>query len=111
MKHLLLVLSIVIISNGCGYGVAGHTLRSSDRNAYYAAHPDLDPKIRDAMEWKKVIVGMNKEEVRLSLGQPFSVKVENETKERWKYNRCHHGGCTGFYYIHFENGVISSIER
>jgi hypothetical protein len=84
-KKLLIVLIVASIF----LGACAPTLTQS-REEYVKAHPNLDPKIKDAILQGKATVGMTLEEVKASCGEPniLSSGVEaGKYCDYWGYKR------------------------
>ena len=73
---------------------------------YIRDNPDIKPKIKQAIFEMKVIIGMNKEQVKLVMGKPRDINrtvTSYNTSEQWIY------GSFGPY-LYFDNNVLSSWQ-
>lgn len=82
----------------------GHTLR---RQQYVESNPELPAKTVEYILAGKIVIGMTKEQVEASWGQPRDV---NRTvgswgvHEQWIYGS--YAGC----YLYFEEGILTSWQ-
>jgi hypothetical protein len=65
-QTLALFLVLALFLGAC----ATPTTLTQSREAYVKAHPDLDPKVKNAILQGGVMVGMTQDEVRASCGEP-----------------------------------------
>jgi hypothetical protein len=78
----------------------------NDRKDYFAAHPGLSPSIVSAINEEKIILGMDEEQVRLSLGEPEAINESVGSygrQDQWVY-----GSSQSLY---FKNGILDSWQR
>jgi hypothetical protein len=82
------------------------------RIIYLKLNPDLEPKVRSAIEDCKIYIGMRKEDVRASWGGPTRVNRTVERygiHEQWVY--CKYGDClSGAIYVYFDDGILTSWQ-
>ena len=113
-KQGMLVVLISFYLSGCIYVLGdgkinkeGKVLRGSK---YTNAHPELKEEIKNAIISGELILGMTKEQVKASWGEPKSYwdKIEerdlnyNVILEEWRYGK--YSGIRN--YIYFENGKL-----
>ncbi|MCH9684263.1 MAG: hypothetical protein K0V04_22710 [Deltaproteobacteria bacterium] len=86
-----------------GNKAAAHTEPTPQqrRQKFVEAHPDLSPKVRDAIVAGSLVAGMNHEEVRASLGRPISMgAILPETPEggdeAWRFEEVAYGTQTDY---------------
>jgi putative hemolysin len=99
-KTLALVLAMALLVGAC----ATPTTLMQSREAYVRAHPNLDPKVKDAILQGKATVGMTQEEVRVSCGDPNLVSAgtrEGQYCDLWGYKR---------YTVTFQNGKVVDVK-
>ena len=83
------------------------------RQWYVKRHPDIDQYIREAILEGSIVMGMNKDEVVASWGDPYD---KNRTvgswgvHEQWIYKPHKYLGAP-VYYFYFENGVLKSWQE
>jgi len=63
------LIAVIIVSLFLGACATTTTLTQSREN-YVKAHPDLDPKVKNAILQGGAVVGMTQDEVRASCGEP-----------------------------------------
>jgi hypothetical protein len=76
------------------------------RADYVAAHPKMDPTIKDSILAKKLCVGMNPEQVELSWGKPEQKSVSGESSgltQQWVY--------PDRTYVYFAEGKLLSWQK
>ena len=74
------------------------------REAYVKAHPELDPKVKNAILEGDGVPGMTQEQVRVSCGEPNLVstgKHNGEYCDLWGYKR---------YTITFKDGKVVDVN-
>lgn len=76
---------------------------------YLQNHPRLAPKIKNALLEGKFFIGMDKEQIRVLLGEPDNINrtvTKNGVSEQWLY------GNPGFgaKYLYFEDGIFESWQ-
>ena len=86
------------------------------RQDYINKHPSLPPKIKSAILGEKIILGMTKEQVLASWGDPAETHkyvYPNTIMEQWTYEKCNTRtlsySCTEYLLI-FINGVLASYS-
>lgn len=79
MKKLLLVILIFVFSCGTAW-----ELRRQD---YVSNHLELDSITKNYILNGIIAIGMTKEEVIASWGEPYEVKKIDESSETWVYGR------------------------
>lgn len=60
---IFIIVLIMSLSMGC----------YTSREGYVSSHPEINPKIKDAILKGEVLEGMTQEEVKASLGTPYQV--------------------------------------
>ena len=117
MKRLscVLLLMLVVSSSGCGAMIVdainkwddslhGHTSR---RQQYVKSHPELPAKMKENILAGQIVIGMTKQEVFASWGQPVDrnriVGAGGVIVESWRY-----GGAYAGCYLYFENEILTS---
>lgn len=85
-KLLFIVLLIMLLLIGC----------YTSREGYVTAHPELNPKIKEAIIKGKVLEGMTEDEVRASWGSPTQVVKGTEGD---------------FYYVYMKTGGRGSYSH
>jgi len=117
MKKYLIFLNllIIVILSGCG-AIQRHALMKNN----YPSYPE---EIRSAIDNGKIIMGMNKEQVYLSLGTTFctqSANYKGSAVEVWAYHPNPFTGkpSAGTYdcrvasqKVIFENGIVVGWEN
>lgn len=88
MKKILLYLFLVLFLSGCG--VMQYQQWQDQREEYFQSYSNrsLSPEIRQAIFSHKVILGMTKKQVTLSIGPPSEINrtVGNwGVREQWVY--------------------------
>lgn len=110
LKRLLIVLIIVFTSL---LGACGPSLMEI-RDNYVRAHPNLDPKIREAILKGDIVAGMTREEVRASLGEPYNVTSRFEAERYGRYGRysgqCHYWRYKYSTIIFGEDGKVIDMK-
>jgi hypothetical protein len=88
---------------GCGPGA-----NEQRRASYLAAHPELNPSIRELIEQGRVVPGMTKDQVRAAWGSPPAdcSTWRSNLMEIWDY--CHHPGRT--LVVFDEHGRVSKLS-
>ncbi len=87
MRGKRILVALLVMSLFCG--ACAPTLTDS-REAYIKAHPDLAPKVKDAISKGEPSVGMTMDEVRASCGDPNLVTQgvkDGEICNYWGYKR------------------------
>ena len=108
---------IVLWGARCAHEVTRPTARERE-TAYFATHRDVPADIAGAIRLGHVLPGMDREQVRVVLGEPFRVKKLRSVAdgEQWLYGaeRLHqdHFRSQGasFYRITFIDGRVTSID-
>lgn len=87
------------------------------RQKYIKAHPELSPKIKNAIFNGDILIGMTREQVVASRGRPYDI---NKTTGSWGVHEqwvMFYGDIPfddpkgwGYYYIYFENGKVTSWQ-
>jgi len=78
--------------------------RPTARTRYFDAHPSLDPKIKFAMQHGSYLVGMDQEQVYLSLGPATTINHTFDGKlkhDQWIYH-------TKRTFLYFDEGLLTS---
>lgn len=81
--------------------------KTDERNKCLAKLPGLTEPDRRLIEEGRISIGMTKEEVRCSYGEPVQAnrsETRGGTFEQWIYGSTE----TGAVYLYFENGVLLS---
>ena len=82
--------------------------RQVERHLFLKNNQNISSEFRKAIQFGQVKIGMTKEMVKLSKGEPSDInRTRNEygTSEQWVY-----GSLGNRYYIYFEDGVVTSIQ-
>jgi hypothetical protein len=75
-----------------------------ERQEYVNLNPGISERLRTAILEEKIILGMNREQVKLSWGKPKDV---NKTVGSWGI---HEQWVIGGHYLYFENGILTSWQ-
>lgn len=76
---------------------------------YLQNHPNLVPKIKNALLEGKFSLGMNKEQITTLLGEPNDINrtvTKNGISEQWIYGSLGYGA----KYLYFEDGLLESWQ-
>ena len=68
-------------------------------------HPDWSHAFCDLIAKKSIALGMTKDQVELSIGEPDNINTTSTTygsTEQWVY---------GYDYVYFTNGVVDSVQQ
>lgn len=85
-KTLLVVIIVSLVLGAC----ATTATLTQSREDYVKAHPDLDPKVKEAILQGQATVGMTRDEVRASCGDPNIVTTGVQAGkycDYWGYKR------------------------
>jgi hypothetical protein len=85
-KALLVVIIVSLVLGAC----ATPTTLTQSREDYVKAHPNLNPKVKEAILQGEAVVGMTPDEVRASCGQPNIVNTGVQAGKYcdfWGYKR------------------------
>jgi len=88
MKKTLFILGILLIS-GCATSI--------NRQEYINKHPQLTENIKQNILTSKICIGMNKEQVKISWGEPSHITTTTSTlgtTELWFYGN--YSSCLSF---------------
>ena len=78
------------------------------RNRYIENNPDIDPRIRNAINSENIILGMTQEQVIMSLGKPDDI---NRTVGEWGvHEQWIYGTIPYSRYLYFENYKLTSMQ-
>lgn len=102
-KILFIIILIMSLLIGC----------SVSREGYISAHPELNPKIKEAIIKGEVLEGMTEDEVKASWGRPYQIVQGTEGDFYYVYLKPGSKGRHGHEVVVFDkNGkVISSGPR
>jgi hypothetical protein len=102
-KILFISVLIMLFSIGCAVSKEG----------YISAHPELNPKIKEAIIKGEVLEGMTEDEVKASWGSPYQIVQGTEGDFYYVYLKPGSRGRHGHEVVVFDkNGrVISSGPR
>ena len=95
---VFLVLSVFV--GAC----ATPTALMDSREAYIKAHPELNPKVKNAILEGAAVPGMTQEQVRVSCGEPNLVSTGERNGEYcnlWGYKR---------YTVTFQDGKVVDVN-
>ena len=103
LKKLCMITSITSLLIGC----------SVSREAYISGHPELNPKIKEAIIKGEVLEGMMEDEVRASWGTPYQIVKGTEGDFYYVYLKPGSRGTHAHNVVIFDKGgrVISSGPR
>lgn len=106
----LFVIHIIIFS-GCviPIGLYQQHLRTTARQQYVSAHPDLNYRIKAAILNGQVVIGMKDDELLASWGRPVEINQSVGPwgiHEQWIYGRFPYNDT----YIYLENGRVVSWQ-
>ena len=91
---------------------AEHTSDDEYRIIYLKLHPELDSRVRSAIENQEFYTGMKKEDTRASWGHPHTINRsvgQYGIHEQWVY--CKYGDCiSGATYVYFDDGILTSWQ-
>jgi hypothetical protein len=96
MKRIISLLLIIIISL--------FNVSCAERAAYVAKHPELPITYKKAITAGKIMIGMTKEQVIASWGNPNKINKSVGSwgvHEQWVYSS---------QYLYFENGKLTSWQ-
>jgi outer membrane protein assembly factor BamE (lipoprotein component of BamABCDE complex) len=102
-KILFITILIMSLSIGCYVS----------REAYISGHPELNPKIKEAIIKGEVLEGMTEDEVRASWGTPYQIVKGTEGDFYYVYLKQGSRGTHAHNVVIFDKGgrVISSGPR
>lgn len=101
MKTIKYFIPLFLLFAGCGLPTP------QSRELYVENHPDLEPRIEDAILRGAAVIGMTEEQVIASLGRPYEINRtvgEWGVHEQWIYSR-YYGP-----YLYFEDGILTSWQ-
>jgi outer membrane protein assembly factor BamE (lipoprotein component of BamABCDE complex) len=103
LKKLCMIISIMSLLIGC----------SVSREGYISAHPELNPKIKEAIIKGEVLEGMTEDEVKASWGSPSQIVKGTEGDFYYVYVKSGGKGTHSHNVVIFDKGgrVISSGPR
>jgi hypothetical protein len=108
IEFIYLSLVLLILSGCATFDYKGQAqLR---RSSYVNSHPNLKKEAKDSILAGKFRLGMTREEVRASVGDPRSMDSSSSflgTSEMWTYGNCMYG-CT---MLTFYNGKLSDVYQ
>jgi len=93
-KILTFILCIIIFLSGC----ASYAKRIQ---RYLDHHPEVPEEIKQNLLTRKLVQGMNKQQVRLILGKPQEIEKHLcafGTLEIWNYGNCISTSCSVLYF-------------
>jgi len=99
-QTLALFLVLALFVGAC----ATPTTLTQSREDYIKAHPNLDPKVKNAILQGGAVAGMTQEEVRASCGEPNLVSTgshEGKYCDLWGYKR---------YTVTFQDGKVIDVK-
>ena len=111
-----IVLGVLIISiYGCS--TAGPLVKpdSNSRKIYVNSHPELNQEIKQSILNGEVIVGMTREQVRITWSEPSSIsnssnsKYYDEGKEGWYYKGSFMQVLAPNCTVTFKDGIVTSV--
>ncbi len=102
-KILFIIVLIMLLSIGC----------YTSREGYISAHPELNPKIKDAIIKGEVLEGMTEDEVKASWGSPTQIVKGAEGDFYYVYMKPGGKGTYSHHVVIFDKSgrVISSGPR
>ncbi|HOB44476.1 MAG TPA: hypothetical protein PKH75_15135 [Bacillota bacterium] len=111
-KELPLVVSVLIVA-ALAYALWRSDQQSREKwresvEQYFAQNPDRE-KYKDAVLSRKIMLGMNEEEVILAWGKPNDINRSVYTSgvhEQWVYRK----GSYSAYYVYLENGKLTAMQ-
>ena len=89
------------------------------RQEYIKTHPELSLEIRNAINGGKILIGMNQEQVIISIGRPQKISrttMSTGIHEQWIYagmiclsTRDNYTE-RNYSYVYFESGIVTSWQ-
>jgi hypothetical protein len=106
-RSFILFLFIVLLSifSGCAGAL---------RESYVKEHPELDGKTKKAILAEKIIIGMSKEEVIASWGNPHDINKSVGSwgvHEQWVYGYWSYNVFIPTSYLYFENEKLTGWQQ
>lgn len=100
---LLIIILIMSLSIGC----------YTSREGYISAHPELNPRIKEAIIKGEILAGMTEDEVRASWGSPSQIVKGTEGDFYYVYVKPGAKGTHSHHVVIFDKSgrVISSGPR
>ena len=83
----------------------------AEKQKYIDAHPGLPAQMQEAILNKGLVIGMNAEQVRMSLGNPKEITkttTVNGIFEQWQYYDDYSDRRLNMKFLSFNNGILMS---
>jgi len=116
-KTALLLAAVLLFGSALSCGPTRQEIRQGIAEDYQRAHPDMDPRTREAIRQGTIFIGMEWEAVVSSIGVPEKMNktvTAGLLHMQWVYGHHKFVGRHSYFvatkYLYFDNGILTGWQ-
>lgn len=113
LKRLAAAAALVVMYAGCAGMVAGIATEKS-RAQYVRENPGLTEAGKKAIMEGRLLIGMTEADVVAAIGRPYDINrstYQHTETAQFVYTSIYGGTASGYKYVYFENGKVTSWDQ